>query len=143
MSYKIDPKWPTAVRAEEDIICYKPLIPSTRNGCYYSNIRHFPYELGYMYKETDFGRKRQGFIVFPGLCSFESLEAARRAVGIWKDCAYVQCVIPEGAFYFHNNVEGSHLSDILILEEEVDTDDCPAIMTYAAELFTNVGQWIH
>lgn len=142
MSFKVDPKWPTAIRAEEDIISWKPLLLSNKKNCYYSNIRCFPYELGYIYKETDFAKHRKGFIASPGLCSFSSLEAARRAARVFDRCTYVECIIPEGAFYFHNSVEGSYLSDVLELVKELETDDSPTVIPYVDNLFVAVQEWL-
>lgn len=142
MSFKIDTNNPTILIAEEEIICFKPLIPTDEQGRYYSNIRMFPYELKWHYKETDFGKKKAGFIVYPGLFSFRTLEAGKKALGVWGDeCVWVECFIPEDTEYYYNAVEDSYLSSELALWEEIPTDHKPEVMKCSEKDFAAVGAW--
>lgn len=128
--------------AGEDITTFKPMIPTTKIGCYYSNIRYFPYESGFHYQEDEFAKFKTAVSIYPGLSSFETTEAALSAIGEWKDSVVVECTIPAGTEYFYCSSTKSYLSRELIIGEEVLYLGLhPESEPYSEEAFASVGAW--
>jgi len=90
--------------AKKDIVVYKTL--SYRDNIYRTSYRHFPVEIGKLYKSGIRKNKRWLFIINKALHSFKLLTNCKNDA--WEEYGYngdkeyviVECIIPKGAVYY-------------------------------------------
>lgn len=129
MCFNISKKYPKALTAEHEIICYKVMTKK-----YVSIHQDFKYELDNLYKtnfainpyglltsgiDNGVGYLQFGPVINDGFHSFESRNKAyrnRMTHGYPSILETVTCIIPKGAKYYYNPDTEEYVSNQIIIK---------------------------